>query len=83
MKISPFQDLICNVVVHGSGQVFRGTPLPNKRALLPAGNGALCSSSFVQSKKRKPLSVQLKFCSALVKEFFTKKHLVSLELYTT
>lgn len=31
-----------------------------------------------QSRKVKPLSTQLKFCSALIKEFFTKKHMVSL-----
>ena len=37
----------------------------------------MCLFLPVQSKKQKPLSVQLKFCSALVKEFFTKKHFVS------
>ena len=32
---------------------------------------------WVQSRKLKPLTVQLKFCHGLLKEFFTKKHNVS------
>ena len=33
---------------------------------------------FLQAKKQKPLSVQLKFCASIIKELFSKKHNVSM-----